>query len=280
MKFDEDWRDQRNRGLRIALISTISLVLIFVIYAKLSAPAAGQYVMINPNLKNIANVVLLMTCMLMISAGYGLYKIFKAEQKRTLDTSTLTFYITSVFSDNYYWKIMIVSAIGYGMIFAFLSQILIYRNDVSFAQQGVHIPSISVTPCCNIIGYVPMLSIYLTDHFLFLLIPINIVLAVVVSTLVGFNISLNVYALKLTKRFSNTKTLSSLLGSVGLTSGLFIGCPTCAGSLFAILLGFWSGAAISILAYYQTVFILICIPALIISAILIARQIRSISSCR
>jgi hypothetical protein len=175
---------------------------------------------------------------------------------------------------------MVVSAIGYGIIFAFLSQILIYRNDVSFVQQGVHVPSISVIPCCNIIGYVPMLSIYLTDHFLFLLIPINIVLVVVVSTLVGFNVSLNVYALKLTKRFSNTKTLSSLLGSVGLTSGLFIGCPTCAGSLFALLLGFWSGAAISILAYYQTVFILICIPALIISAILIARQIRSISSCR
>jgi hypothetical protein len=280
MKFDEDWRDQRNRGLRIAFISTISLVLIFVIYAKLSAPTAGQYIMINPNLKNIANVVLFMTCMLMISTGYGLYKIFKAEQKRTLDTNTLTFYITSVFSDNYYWKIMVVSAIGYGIIFAFLSQILIYRKDVSFVQQGVHIPSISVTPCCNIIGYVPMLSIYLTDHFLFLLIPINIVLVVVVSTLVGFNVSLNVYALKLTKKFSNSKTLSSLLGSVGLTSGLFIGCPTCAGSLFSLLLGFWSGAAISILAYFQTVFIVICIPALIVSTILIARQIRSISSCR
>ncbi len=280
MKFDEDWRDQRNRGLRIAFISTISLVLIFVIYAKLSAPTAGQYIMINPNLKNIANVVLLMTCMLMISTGYGLYKIFKAEQKRTLDTNTLTFYITSVFSDNYYWKIMVVSAIGYGIIFAFLSQILIYRKDVSFVQQGVHIPSISVTPCCNIIGYVPMLSIYLTDHFLFLLIPINIVLVVVVSTLVGFNVSLNIYALKLTKKFSNSKTLSSLLGSVGLTSGLFIGCPTCAGSLFSLLLGFWSGAAIYILAYFQTVFIVICIPALIVSTILIARQIRSISSCR
>jgi hypothetical protein len=216
----------------------------------------------------------------MISIGYGLYTIFKAEQKRTLDTNTLTFYITSVFSDNYYWKIMIVSAIGYGIIFALLSQILIYRNDVSFVQQGVHVPSISVIPCCNIIGYVPMLSVYLTDHFLFLLIPINIVLVIVVSTLVGFNVSLNVYALKLTKKFSNSKTLSSLLGSVGLTSGLFIGCPTCAGSLFSLLLGFWSGAAISILAYFQTVFIVICIPALIVSTILIARQIRSISSCR
>ena len=81
-----------------------------------------------------------------------------------------------------------------------------------------------------------MLSIYLTDHFLILSVPINIVLVAVVSILVGFNVSLNVYALKLTKKFSHTKKLSSLLGSVGLTSGLFIGCPTCAGSLFSLLL--------------------------------------------
>lgn len=280
MNLGDDWRDQRNRGLRITLISTISLVLIFVIYARISAPQEGQSVMINTNLKNIANIVFFMTFMLVISAGYGLYKIFKAEQKRTIDTTRLMFYITSVFSDSYYWKIMVVSAIGYGIIFAFLSQIFIYRNDLSFIEQGVNIPSISVTPCCNLIGYVPMLSIYLTDHFLILLIPINIVLVVVVSILVGFNVSLNVYALRITKKFSHTKKLSSLLGSVGLTSGLFIGCPTCAGTLFSILLGFWSGAAISILAYFQTVFIVISIPALIVSTILIAKQIKSIYSCR
>ena len=276
----EDWRDQRNHGLRIALISTVSLVLVFVIYARLSAPNEGQSVMINANLKNIANIVLFMTCMLLVSTGYGLYKIFNAEQKRTINANTLTYYITSVFSDIYYWKIMAASAVGYGIIFAFLSQIFIYRNDVSFIQQGVNIPSISVTPCCNIIGYVPMPSVYLTDHFLILLVPINIVLVAVVSIFVGFNISLNVYALKLTKKFSHTKKLSSLLGSVGLTSGLFIGCPTCAGSLFSLLLGFWSGAAISILAYFQTVFIVICIPALIVSTILVAKQIKSIYSCQ
>jgi hypothetical protein len=280
MSLNVDWQDQRNRGLRIALISTISLILIFVIYARVSTPHEGQSVMINANLKNIADVVLFMTGMLMVSIGYGLYKIFKAEQKRTINTNTLTFYITSVFSDSWYWKIMAASAIGYGVIFAFLSQIFIYRNDVSFFEQGVNIPSISVTPCCNLIGYVPMLSIYLTDHFLILLIPINIVLVVAVSVLVGFNVSLNVYALKLTRRFSHTKKLSSLLGSVGLTSGLFIGCPTCVGSLFSLLLGFWSGAAISILAYFQTVFIVISIPALIVSTILIAKQIKSIYSCR
>ena len=54
-----------------------------------------------------------------------------------------------------------------------------------------------------------MLSIYLTDHFLILLIPINIVLVVAVSVLVGFNVSLNVYALKLTKKLSHQKAFFS-----------------------------------------------------------------------
>ena len=80
----------------------------------------------------------------------GYTKFLKAEQKRTINTNALTFYITSVFSDSYYWKIMTASAIGYGIIFAFLSQIFIYRNDVSFIQQGVNIPSISVTPCATL----------------------------------------------------------------------------------------------------------------------------------
>ena len=50
MNLGEDWWDQRNRGLRIALISTISLVLIFVIYARISAPHEGQSVVINADL--------------------------------------------------------------------------------------------------------------------------------------------------------------------------------------------------------------------------------------
>jgi hypothetical protein len=281
MAFEEKkWLDLRDSGLRIVLLGIVSLALALIIYSRLDGPNEGQPIMITSELKSIANGILLMTFMSIISVGYGLYRIFRAEQMRGFTTNNFMSYITSVFSDNLYWKVMAISSLAYGVFFAFLSQIFIYRNDISFTEQEITIPSISVTTCCNLLGYVPMLSIYLTDHFLILITPVNIILAVMVSLLVGFNISLNLYVLKLNKKLLSSKKISSAVGSVGATSALFIGCPTCAGSLFSVLLGFGSGATISLLIYFQTIFIVISLPALIISPFLIAREIRMISACK
>ena len=41
---------------------------------------------------------------------------------------------------------MVLVAIAYGIFFGFLSQIFIYRNDISFSQQGIVIPSINIIP--------------------------------------------------------------------------------------------------------------------------------------
>ena len=271
----EDWADSRNSGVRIAFVGLFSLVLVFVIYSHFTSPSGNQSVMVTPYLRNLATAVLVITFCSLLSIGYGTYKIAKAEQQRVVNTNTLLSYITAAFSDNKFWKTMTVSAIGYGIFFGFLSQIFIYKYDISFAQQGIAVPSVIITPCCNTIGYVPMLAAYLTDHFLVLLIPINVILVVLVSTLVGFNISLNVYALKLTKKIQNTKKIT-LFGSLGATCGLFIGCPTCAGSLLSALVGFSAGTTIiAAIAPLQTLFILLSIPALIVAPFLIAREIRT-----
>jgi hypothetical protein len=192
-------------------------------------------------------------------------------------------YITAPFLDNKYWKIMIISALGYGIFFGFLSQIFIYRGDISFTGIGITVPSINIITCCNNIpGYIPMLAAYITNHFLILLIPINVILAVVISVLVGFNISLNLFAYKKMTRMQGTKKIS-FVESIGVTTGLFIGCPTCAGSLFAALFGFGTtggtAAAVALLAPFQTLFIIVSIPALIISPFLIARTIRARAMC-
>jgi hypothetical protein len=275
----EDWADSRNRGFRIAFVGLFSLVLVFVIYSHFTSPSENQSVMVTPYLRNLATAVLIITFCSLLSIGYGTYRIAKAEQQRVVNTNTLLSYITAAFSDSKFWKTMTVSAIGYGIFFGFLSQIFIYKYDISFAQQGIAIPSVIITPCCNIIGYVPMLAAYLTDHFLVLLIPINVILVVLVSTLVGFNISLNIYALRLTKKIQNTKKIT-LVGSLGATCGLFIGCPTCAGSLISALIGFSVGTTtIAAIAPLQTLFILLSIPALIAAPFLIAREIRTRSAC-
>jgi hypothetical protein len=186
-------------------------------------------------------------------------------------------YITGAFANKGYWKIMAAAAIGYGIFFGFLSQILVYRPDVSFTERGIAVPSIDLIPCCNAPGYMPMLTLYFTDHFLILIIPVNVILAAVVSLLVGFNVALSVFAYRMRK---SLKASTSIAGGVGATCGLFVGCPTCAGSILSALFGIGvagAGTSASILAPFQTLFIAASIPALVFAPFLIARSIRSFS---
>lgn len=275
---EKNWIGLRNSGIRIVLLGLFSLVLTFIIYGRLTTPSGEQPVMITPYLMNLANAVLTIIFLSLLFVGYGIYRIFKAEQRLKTDANSLMSYITAAFLDNKYWKVMAISAIIYGIFFGFLSQIFIYRYDISFSEQGITVPSVNVIPCCNMPGYVPMLTVFPTDHFLIMIIPINIILAVIVSVLVGFNISLTLYAFKLEKA-QNTKRVS-FVGSVGAISGLFVGCPTCAGSLFSMLLGYSLGTTMAVLAPFQTLFILISIPSLILAPFLIGRGIRSRYSCK
>ena len=269
----EQWINLRDSGFRMAVIGLFSLILAFIIYSRLTTPSE-QTTMIIPELKNLAYAILAITFASLASIGYGIYRILKAQQQLVNKGSTL-YYIAKIFSDNKYLKIMVISSIGYGIIFGFLSQIFIYNNNISFMEQGILVPSVYIVPCCNIPGYVPTFTAYLTDHFLVLLIPINIILAITVSVLVGFNFAFSFYTLKLT-RMSKNKV--SFMQSIGLTGGLFVGCPTCAGSIFSTLLGFSAGTTIAALALFQTLFIAITVPALIITPLLIIHKIRRKSS--
>jgi hypothetical protein len=275
---EKNWIGLRNSGIRIVFLGLFSLILTFIIYGRLTTPSGEQTVMITPYLMNLANAVFTIIFLSMLFVGYGIYRIFKAEQRLKANTNSLMFYITAAFLDNKYWKVMAIFAIIYGIFFGFLSQIFIYRYDISFSEQGITVPSVNVIPCCNMPGYVPMLTVFPTDHFLIMIIPINIILAVIVSVMVGFNISLTLYAFNLEKA-QNTKRVSSV-GSIGAISGLFVGCPTCAGSLFSMLLGYSVGTTMAVLAPFQTLFILISIPSLILAPFLIGRGIRSRYSCK
>jgi hypothetical protein len=219
--------------------------------------------------------MLAITAASMAAVVYGSYTIFRSEQMRSAGSGSLVSFITGAFADKRYWKIMAVAAIGYGIFFGFLSQILVYRADVSFTEKGIAVPSVDLIPCCNAPGYMPMLTTYFTDHFLILIIPVNVILAAVVSLLVGFNAALSVFAFRLRK---SLKVSTSIAGGVGATCGLFVGCPTCAGSILSALLGVGvagAGTSASILAPFQTLFIAASIPALVIAPFLIARSIRS-----
>ena len=82
-----------------------------------------------------------------------------------------------------------------------------------------------------------MATIRLTENLSVLLIPLNLILAVSISLLVGFNIVLNVHAFQLAR--SQARRKLSAVSSMGAFSGLFIGCPTCAGVFVLGTFGIW-----------------------------------------
>ena len=270
---DKRWRSLRESGFRLLFVGLFSLVIAFIIYSRLTAPSYGPLPIESQRLNGLAYAMLSITAASMAAMVYGSYTIFRSEQLRSAGSGSLMSFITGAFANREYWKIMAVATIGYGIFFGFLSQILVYRSDVSFTEKGIAVPSVDLIPCCNAPGYMPMLTTYLTDHFLILIIPVNVILAAVVSLLVGFNVALSVSAYRLKK---SVKASTSIAGGVGATCGLFVGCPTCAGSILSALLGVGvAGASASVLAPFQTLFIAASIPALVIAPFLIARTMRS-----
>lgn len=277
---EKRWRSLRESGFRILFVGLFSLVIAFVIYSRLTAPSTDPLAVQAQQLTNLAYAVLAIIPASMAAMFYGAYTIFRSEQMRTAGSNRLVSFITGAFANRSYWKIMAVAAIGYGIFFGFLSQILVYRTNVSFTEEGIMVPSVELTPCCAAPGYMPMLTVYITDHFLIFLIPLNVILAAVVSALVGFNVALAVSAYRLKK---SLQANTSIAAGIGATSGLFVGCPTCAGSIFSALVGVGlagAGTSATVLAPFQTFFIAASIPALVAAPFLIARSIRSVSNCR
>lgn len=279
---EKKWQALRESGFRVFFVGFFSLIIAFIIYSRLTMPSSELLRVESQELTGLAWGMLVITAASMASIAYGAYVIFRSERIRTAlgPTNSLISFITGAFSNRNYWKLMIVAAIGYGIFFSFLSQIIVYRADVSFTEKGINVPSLDLIPCCAAPGYMPMVTLYITDHFLILIIPLNVILATIVSLLVGFNVALSIFAFRL-KNSLQTKT--SLAAGIGATSGLFVGCPTCAGSLISALLGIGiagaGGTSASVLAPFQTLFIAASIPALLVAPFLTARSIRSASSC-
>jgi hypothetical protein len=281
MMFDvKDYTELRNRGVRVALLSSLSLVSIFVIYSSLASPQDNQSLQVSSQLINLANIVLFWTFVSIPICIYGIYLVFKAETARAYSTGRpLGSYLMITFTDIKYWRIMVVSSVLYWIGFAFLSQILLYEPNMPISGgDGIVTPSLMVTPCCNLPGYVPMLSVYLTEYFTILIIPVNFALSVAISALVGFNLSLMVSFFSMSRSQNNNKKLSVVSG-IGITAGLFVGCPTCAGSLISLFVGFGSGVAVAALAPFQTLFLLISIPTLVISPFIASKLMKNNFTC-
>lgn len=209
--------------------------------------------------------------------------------------SRLVVRLGKIVSDAFFrgWKLVLLSGALYAVFFAFLQGILIYRPNTDFVYSyGITHASVQVLSCCGPPGYVPVGLIYLpAQHFGVQLIPVSILIMILISTLVGLNVSLLYTAVnnsKQTKLVSlavqqeptsavssvSKKTFAS--GSLGAAFGLFAGCPTCAASFFLSMIA-GSGATIfsATVSKYQPVFIGLTVPLLLGSILFQARSIRT-----
>ena len=101
------------------------------------------------------------------------------------------------FGNKRYFRIFLIATIVYGILFSQISSILVYRSQSFKYLYGINnIPSVT-TITYGPVGYAPALSIYITDHIGLFIFPINLLILIAVSVLVGFNIMFSIFALRL-----------------------------------------------------------------------------------
>ena len=278
-------------GIRISLFSLLALVAVFIVYGYTVSPvnypsSSG----VGKSTTQLATGVFLILFTSISGMVYGVYRIGLAEKIRvdslpitSPNLSSVFFIIVDIMSHKKYRRVFLITSISYALFFSFVSQIIIFSPYTSFSQlYQVSIPSVKITTCCNFPGFVPILSAYLLDNLIVLIIPINVLLVVIISFLVGVNLTVTLYVFQHNSMRNNRNKSTSCLGAVGgALSGLFTACPICAGTLFSIVLGIIMGLSslsavtLTVLTPYQALFIFISIPMLLLSSYITAKSIRT-----
>jgi hypothetical protein len=203
----------------------------------------------------------------------GLYRYHKQKVLQN-DGGMLSIIATMTFN-NKSRRIFLLTFIGYGVFFSLSSGMLVYQPEVVFSYHyNAVIPSVHISPCCGEPGYMPKITAYITEHVGLQIVPINLVLQIMVSYLVGLNTALAINTFSVLKKEGG-------LSSVGATTGLFIACPTCVGTFSSIFVGSAGAIAFTVaITQLQTVLILITIPILFATPFVIARKLKSLNgSC-
>lgn len=259
--------ESNQQGKILIILGFVSIGILFLLYARYQDPILLTPDALEP-VQRMAYGFYIILVMSFGAIGFGLYKYHNYKIKMN---GTDTFSIVALSTSNKKSKkIFILTFVIYGIIFSLVSGTLVYQPEVSFSYHyGAEIPSAVVVPCCDQPGYMPEILIYLTDHVGLQIIPINLVLQIVVSYLVGLNAALAVNAFSISKKTGSTS-------SIGAAAGLFIACPTCAGSFLSLFVGTASGIALTFaLIQLQTLFIAISIPVLFITPIIMAKKLRN-----
>lgn len=260
-------------GKKLIILGFVVITILFLMYSRYQDPQLLTPDALEPIMR-IANgfYIIMLAAFGAIAYGVYLFHKYKIEKK---DKDLLTIIALTTWNSKSR-KIFVAVFVGYGIFFALSSGTLVYQPEVNFAlHYGATIPSGFIAPCCDEPGYMPKILVYLTEHVGLQIIPINLVLQIVVSYLVGLNAAIAVNAYTISRGGRG-------MSSIGAAAGLFIACPTCAGTFLSIFIGTASGIALVMtLVQMQTLFIAISIPVLLITPFLMARKLRNADgSCK
>ena len=253
------------KGKSLIILGFVVIAILFLIYARTaSLGLTPEAVLAIERLAVIFYVIIIMAFGVIT---FGLYRYHK--QKALENNGGVLSIIAATTFNKKSRRIFLLTFIGYGIFFSLTSGMLVYQPEVVFSYHyGAIIPSAHLTACCGDPGYMPKITVYLTEHIGLQIVPINLVLQIIVSYLVGLNTTLAVSAFTFFKKEGG-------LSSVGATTGLFIACPTCVGAFSSIFVGSAGAIAFTLaITQLQTMFILITIPILLITPFIMAKKLR------
>ena len=269
----ETQKSNIHSGKKLIVLGFTTIVVIFIMYARYQ----NSETFTPDAMDSIQRIAYGFYIVLLVSFGAITYGIYLYHGNKVMKKGKDLITIIAITTWNRKSKkIFVLAFVGYGIFFSLVSGTLVYQPEVNFAiHYGAKIPSGFLSPCCDEIGYMPKIIVYLTEHIGLQIIPINLVLQITVSYLVGLNAAIAASAYSISKKGRG-------MSSIGAVTGLFIACPTCAGAFSSIFIGTASGIALSIaLTQLQTLFIAISIPVLVVTPFVMARRLRnSDGSCK
>ena len=230
-------------------------------------------------LQAVAYLVLSLTLLGLFVFLFGVtrYLMQNASLKNGNVSSLTARTLSLALNDKRSFRIFVLSGLAYAVLFGFLSSVFVFQPlGVSLAPNGFRAPSALAVLCCGSLGQMPQFVFYLTQQFAILVIPANLILIVVVSWLVALNAGISAFAYRNRPEPAGAKWLIGL----GATVGLFTACPSCAGYFMLAVLGLSGAVGLALtLSSYQTLFLLIGLPILLVTPILTSKQLPLDRAC-
>jgi hypothetical protein len=219
----------------------------------------------------ILAMVLVGVCLLLL--GITSYLIRGSPKIGMTKSPSIAIVLSLVLNDRPSFRAFVLACLLYGLFFAFASGFLVYQPLGRFSETyGVTVPSMLPVICCGPLGQMPQFVVYLTEQFAILIVPVNLILLISVSWLVGLNVSIATFSYR---NRSNNKS-GKWFGGLGAIVGIFTACPTCAGFLSLTILSLAGSVAFaSMLSSLQIVFLAVGLPMLLLTPIMTGRKMQN-----